>query len=797
MGEVAGSQKFVSRPRLSDLKTRRSLGWWDRSKLLVLFTIAFWLFVWIEVADNPILPLGDAIDETIRSKTWLLVLVGVELARQLHFLVSEHWAGYHRAWQRVFGTYNRRLDRVRPWTRFRVWRAFKWLSIIAILTFVCSRIFDEPLGTAIFKIFSLPGEFFDWAGQFGQILFGLFFGMIQFIGIFWLLSRGGTEIYYPDDINTRFSDVWGQDTVVEKVQENLIFLENPESIESRGGHVPGGILLYGPPGTGKTLLAEASAGETGRPYVFVEPGAFANMFFGVGVLKVKTLFRKLRKLALRYGGVIVFFDEADALGNRGQMSGIPNATPASVLTESCNGVAYLSQPVKEALFADVLQARAAAAEPEKGGIRRFIMGGMGGRGGGDVMALQALLAEIQGLRKPRGFLNRIARRVLGMRPKPPPKYRILLMMATNMPESLDAALLRPGRIDRIYKVGYPSKEGRRRTFEGYLARVSHELTPEQIDKLSTISPYATGATIKDTVNEALVNAIRDGRDRITWPDVLRAKHHKEHGLPDDVEYIDRERHAVAIHEACHAVAFCRLHRGVTIDVATIERRGDVGGFVAPIPLEDQFFTWKSENEIDIMISLASLAGERIFFDGDNSAGVGGDLRSATTIAMQMEAYAGMGHTVASHYVTKAGTARQRGQSVETGTDRQWLETPFGQRVEKQLQELLKRVAVILRRDRLMVLAVAHGMERHKTISGEDITAILQGTVGPVVDGRIYHDPAFRAQLEAYHRSALAAHKEVAQVKIALPLPAPIPEPEQLAAARPRSRRSTKGNSNGS
>ena len=84
--------------------------------------------------------------------------------------------------------------------------------------------------------------------------------------------------------------------------------------------MPGGILLWGPPGTGKTLMAEAVAGETGKPYVFVDPGAFINMFFGVGILKVKSLFRKLRKLALRYGGVIVFFDEADSLGNRGALA---------------------------------------------------------------------------------------------------------------------------------------------------------------------------------------------------------------------------------------------------------------------------------------------------------------------------------------------------------------------------------------------------------------------------------------------------------------------------------------------
>ena len=55
--------------------------------------------------------------------------------------------------------------------------------------------------------------------------------------------------------------------------------------------------------------------------------------------------------------------------------------------------------------------------------------------------------------------------------------------------------------DRIYRVGYPSKEGRKRTYEGYLNKVNHEITPEQVDRMATITPYATGATIKDVVNE--------------------------------------------------------------------------------------------------------------------------------------------------------------------------------------------------------------------------------------------------------------------------------------------------------
>ena len=126
--------------------------------------------------------------------------------------------------------------------------------------------------------------------------------------------------------------------------------------------MPGGILLWGPPGTGKTLMAEAVAGETGRPYVFVDPGAFINMFMGVGILKVKSLFRKLRKLALRYGGVIVFFDEADALGNRGVAA--PGGARRRAATRpqpfahaGCHGFGYLSEDTRSLLTREAMAGR--------------------------------------------------------------------------------------------------------------------------------------------------------------------------------------------------------------------------------------------------------------------------------------------------------------------------------------------------------------------------------------------------------------------------------------------------------
>ena len=96
----------------------------------------------------------------------------------------------------------------------------------------------------------------------------------------------------------------------------------------------------------------------------------------------------------------------------------------------------------------------------------------------------------------------------------------------------------------------------------------------------------------------------------------------------------------------------RTRQHMEIDIATIEKGSDYLGMVASIPPEDQFTRWRSEYEADILVSLASLAGERMFFDGDSSSGVSGDLESATAVASFMEGFWGMGSTVSSYSTAK-------------------------------------------------------------------------------------------------------------------------------------------------
>jgi len=336
-------------------------------------------------------------------------------------------------------------------------------------------------------------------------------------------------------------------------------------------------------------------------------------------------------------------------------------------------------------------------------------------------------------------------------------------MATNMPDSLDQALLRPGRIDRIYRVGYPSKEGRKRTYEGYLAKVQHDLDDAEIDKLATITPYATGATIKDLVNEALIVAIRDGREVISWQDVVKAKLLKSLGPPEDVEYIERERHATAVHEACHAVIAYKFRRHLTIDIATIEKGQTYLGMVSSIPLEEQFTQWRSEYDADLMVCLASLAGERLFFGGDSSSWVSGDLNQATALATYMEGFWGMGEHIGSQAFIKGAP-----QMAISDSSNDMFETALGQRVETRLQEVYGYTRELLEEERVTVLAVAHALETHKTLTGDDVEAVIEGREGPLVDGRPYRSGDVVEQLEEYHRIAADAHRAHGSVDVALP-----------------------------
>jgi cell division protease FtsH len=138
----------------------------------------------------------------------------------------------------------------------------------------------------------------------------------------------------------------------------------------------------------------------------------------------------------------------------------------------------------------------------------------------------------------------------------------------------------------------------------------------------------------------------------------------------------------------------------------------------------------------------------------------------------MEGYWGMGHTVSSYSTARRlevgspGGGRggpPKGENTETK-----LRAALADRIEDQLGELLDRAEDILRQNRTAVLAIAHALETHKTLTGEDVEAVVEGREGLNVDGRVYRDQLFMSRLEDYHAAAAGAHRSHTGVKLSLP-----------------------------
>jgi cell division protease FtsH len=240
-----------------------------------------------------------------------------------------------------------------------------------------------------------------------QALILVFFILLQFVALFWFLSRGNDYVIYPNEYDTSFDDVRGQPAAVEATQEVLRVFEGFKDFKQIGGYPPHGILFEGPPGTGKTLMAKAIAGASGVPFLFATGSGFANMFMGIGNLKVRKLFKKGRVMSDKYGGSVIFIDEIEAVGARG-----------AVTTDRAG---------------------------DRATDRIFMGAGMGGGGGMGVF--NELLVLMDGFSVPWGLWRHVRRVAFRAKPKVP-FYNILVIGATNRASTLDPALVRPGRFDR-------------------------------------------------------------------------------------------------------------------------------------------------------------------------------------------------------------------------------------------------------------------------------------------------------------------------------------------------------------
>jgi cell division protease FtsH len=548
-------------------------------------------------------------------------------------------------------------------------------------------------------LLSLIGPIFYFA-------FIVFIVVFQFVAIFWFLSRGRTYVIYPGEYDVNFDDVRGQKAAVEATQEVVRLFQGFKKFRKMGGYPPQGILLEGPPGTGKTLLSKAIAGEVNVPFIYASASSFNNMFMGVANLRVMRLFTKARKFSERFGGAVIFMDELDAVGSRG---GVPQTMEPYPFDEP------FRHGLEDRLVAGTRE------EPRRGGILgfvdRFFVGGMGGMGG---MLVNELLVQMDGLEQPRG-LRRLLRRLIPLRirkhlKRKVPNYNILVIGATNRADALDPALLRPGRFDRRLHVGLPDKEGRKDIADYYLKKVRHEDIDRE--KFAKATVGYSPARIKNVVNEALIFALQDGRDSLSWKDIWAAKLTDEIGLKQPVEYDEEEKVKIATHEAGHAVASWYLEREeLQMQVISIIKRENALGLVSYQEREDRYVRTRSDMTARIKTALAAGAAENVWF-GETTTGVSGDLRQATWAAATMVGLFGMGKELYSFGTipNELAGGSSIGTMLRDGTVRE--------EVNGILLEARKEIEGLLHEKSTIVEGVRDALLEREEIVGEDIEKLF-------------------------------------------------------------------------
>ena len=227
-----------------------------------------------------------------------------------------------------------------------------------------------------------------------------------------------------------------------------------------------------------------------------------------------------------------------------------------------------------------------------------------------------------------------------------PSTGVILIAATNRPEVLDPALLRPGRFDRQVLVDRPDRTGRREILKVHVAKVKLAANVD-LDQIAGLTPGFTGADLANLVNEAAIVATRRNGDAVTLDDFTVAIERIVAGLEKRSRILSpEERRRVAYHEMGHALVAATLPGVDPVHKVSIIPRG-VGalGYTMQRPTEDRFLLARHDLENRIAVLMGGRAAEALIFDGEVSTGASDDLQRATEIATEMVTRYGMAETL--------------------------------------------------------------------------------------------------------------------------------------------------------
>ena len=503
-------------------------------------------------------------------------------------------------------------------------------------------------------------------------------------------GRSPEVIFLPEQIEVTFDDVLGLGAVLGEVRHTLdVFLNHQHFRDHMGGQPRRGVLFEGPPGTGKTHTAKALAKEAGVPFLFVSSTAFQSMWYGATARKIRSYFRRLRKVARQEGGAIGFIEEFDAIGaRRGGMSRAdagPGRVERSMISEGTGGVVN-----------ELLVQMQSFDEPPRA------------------------MKLTNGLRR---FANRFLPPHRQFKAARAPFANILLIGATNRADNLDPALLRPGRFDRILHFPMPARAQRRELTDYFLARKAHDETLDDRarDDLAASTMGYSPASLERLFDEGLLFALREGRDRLSVHDLRRARLDIEIGLAEPTEYTAEERAIIAAHESGHAVVAYLVGRGRKLDLLSIIKRRDALGLLAHSGVEERYTQRRSEILALIQIALGGMVAEELLF-GESGSGPAGDLATATSLAAEMVGSMGLGGSLISFRALDDGLLG--GNLVA----KVLADGPAREAVDRLLAEQKELVTALLTAHRPVLEVLRDALLEREELVGREILEVIESAV---------------------------------------------------------------------
>ena len=304
---------------------------------------------------------------------------------------------------------------------------------------------------------------------------------------------------------------------------------------------------------------------------------------------------------------------------------------------------------------------------------------------------------------------------------------IIILAATNRPDILDPALMRPGRFDRQVVVGYPDVKGREAILKVHSRK--KPLAPDvELSVIAKSTAGFTGADLENLLNEAALLAARKGRKAITMEEIEEATIKVVVGAEKKSKVMsEKEKLLTAYHEAGHAITFFACETQDPVHQISIIPRGMAGGYTMPLPSEDKSYRSKQEMEEDIVVCLGGRVAEALVLD-DISTGASNDIEKATKTARDMVTRYGMSEKLGPINYTSGSSEVFLGRDMGHGRD-------FSERtaaiIDDEVLSLVKngynKAEQILKQYMDKLHEVAKYLIKHEKMDGETFEKVMEGT----------------------------------------------------------------------